>query len=125
MTRQRGKLMVFMDGECALCRVTSRVIEATDRDGTAEVVSYREDVRYRDHAISDADAAAQLQVIDSSTGAVHAGFDAVRAIAREVPLLLPFRPLLWLLAKLGIGVPIYNFVAKHRPTRGNRRPAET
>jgi predicted DCC family thiol-disulfide oxidoreductase YuxK len=115
--RQRGKLVVFVDGECALCRVTSSLIEATDRAGIAEVVSYRDDASYRAHGVSDADAASELQVIDTTTGQVYAGFDAVRAIAREIPLLLPFRPVLWLLDTLRLGALVYGFVARHRPGR--------
>ena len=89
MTKQRGKLLVFMDGECALCRVTSSVLDATDRAGAAEVVSYRDDHRYRDHGISEDAATARIQVIDTTTGTVYEGFEATRAVAREVALLYP------------------------------------
>jgi len=115
MPKQRGKLIVFMDGECALCRVSSGVLEATDRANAAEIVDYRHDDRYRDHGITDDDASARIQVIDTTTGQVHEGFAAIRAIAREVPLLWPLRPLLALLAALHIGDPAYDLVAKHRP----------
>ena len=117
MTKLRGKLLVFMDGECALCRVTSTVLAATDRAGTSEVVNYREDDRYRDHGISEAGAASSLHVIDTTTGTIYAGFDAVRRLAREVPLLWPLRPVFALLAALRIGDPIYDFVATRRQSR--------
>src|SRR5688572_24850594 len=106
-----------MDGECALCRVTSSVLDATDRAGASEVVDYRRDARYRGHGITDDAATARIQVIDTTTGAIYEGFTAIRAIAREVPLLWPLRPVLALLAALRIGEPIYDFVAKHRPQR--------
>lgn len=121
--KQRGKLMVFMDGECTLCRVTSSVLDATDRAGATSVVDFREDITYRDHGISDTEAAARIQVIDTTTGDVYEGFAALRAIAREVPLLWPLRPLLKLMAGLRIGDPVYDFVAKHRPQR--RRSTNT
>jgi predicted DCC family thiol-disulfide oxidoreductase YuxK len=117
MTRHRGKLIVFMDGECALCRVTSSVLEATDRAGTAQVTDYRKDTRYRDHGITEDAASARIQVIHTETGEIYEGFTAIRAIAREVPLLWPLRPLLALLALFRIGDPLYDFIAKHRPTR--------
>jgi len=117
MTRQRGKLLVFMDGECALCRVSSSVLNATDRTGAAEVASYREDHRYRDHGITEDAATARIQVIDTTTGSIYEGFEATRAIAREVPMLWPMRPLLALLALLRLGDPLYDVVAKHRPRR--------
>ena len=118
---KRHKLLVFMDGECALCRVTSSVLDATDRAGASEVVDYRADTRYRDHGISEDAATARIQVIDTTTGSVYEGFDATRAIAREVPLLCPLRPVLALLAALRIGDPLYDFVAKHRPQRPRPR----
>src|SRR5215216_368036 len=111
-----------MDGECALCRVTSSVLETTDRAGACEVVDYREDARYRDHGITEDAATARIQVIDTTTGTIYEGFDAARAIAREVPLLWPLRPVLALLAALGIGQRMYDFVAKHRPTSRRREP---
>jgi len=114
---QRGKLLVFMDGECALCRVTSSVLDATDRAGASEVVNYREDDRYRAHGITEDAATARVQVIDTTTGAIYEGFEATRAIAREVPLLFPLRPVFALLAALHLGGPVYDFVAKHRPRR--------
>jgi predicted DCC family thiol-disulfide oxidoreductase YuxK len=117
MTKQRGKLIVFMDGECALCRVTSSVLDTTDRAGTAEVVDFREDNRYGDHGISEDAATARIQVIDTTTGNIYEGFTAIRAIAREVPLLWPLRPLLALLALLRLGDPLYDLIAKHRPRR--------
>ena len=104
-----------MDGECALCRVTSSVLEATDRAGASEVVDYRADTRYRDHGITEDAATARIQVIDTTTGTIYEGFAATRAIAREVPLLWPLRPVLALLALLRLGEPVYDFVAKHRP----------
>src|SRR5436190_10196291 len=117
MTKQRGKLLVFMDGECALCRVTSSVLDATDRAGTSEVVEYRADARYRDYGITEAAATARIQVIDTTTGTIYEGFGATRAIAREVPLLWPLRPLLALLAFARLGNPIYDFIAAHRPRK--------
>jgi predicted DCC family thiol-disulfide oxidoreductase YuxK len=114
---RRRKFIVFMDGECALCRVTSTVLESTDRAGSAEIADYRKDDRYRDHGITEDAASSRIQVIDTTTGAIYEGFAAIRAITREVPLLLPLRPLLALLAFLRIGHPLYDIIAKHRPTR--------
>jgi predicted DCC family thiol-disulfide oxidoreductase YuxK len=124
MTKQRGKLMVFMDGECALCRVTSSVIDKTDRAGTAEVVDFREDNRYRDHGITEDAATTRIQVIDTTTGNIYEGFAAIRAIAREIPLLWPLRPVLAFLATAHLGNPVYDFVAEHRGVRAEGgRPA--
>lgn len=120
MTRQRGKLIVFMDGECALCRVTSSVLEATDRPGSAEVTDYRKDNRYRDHGITDEAASARIQVIKTTTGDIYEGFAAICAIAREVPLLWPLRPVLGLLSLVGLGEPLYDLIARHRPVRSRR-----
>ena len=117
MTKQRGKLLVFMDGDCALCRVTSGVLDATDRAGASEVVSYREDHRYREHGITEDAATARIQVIDTTTGTIYEGFEATRAIAHEVPLLYPLRPIFALLAAFGVGDKLYDFIAKHRPQR--------
>jgi predicted DCC family thiol-disulfide oxidoreductase YuxK len=117
MTKRPSKLLVFVDGECSVCRVTSGVLGATDRARCAEVVSYREDTRYREHGIDDTAAATRLQVVDLSTGQTHAGFAALRRLAREVPLLCPARPVLALLSALGLGDKLYDFIAKHRPTK--------
>jgi len=122
VTKQRGKLIVFMDGECALCRVTSTALAATDRAGASEVVDYRRDSRYREHGITEDAAAARIQVIDTTTGDIHEGYDAIRAIAGEVPLLWPLRPVLALAALLHIGKPIYDFIARHRPAKGRHQP---
>jgi predicted DCC family thiol-disulfide oxidoreductase YuxK len=106
-----------MDGECALCRVTSSVLDTTDRAGTAEVVDFREDQRYRDHGITEDAATARIQVIDTTTGDIYEGFNAIGAIAREVPLLWPLRPVIALLAVLHIGDRVYDLIAKHRPQK--------
>jgi predicted DCC family thiol-disulfide oxidoreductase YuxK len=114
----RGKLIVFMDGECALCSVTSSVLGATDRAGVAKVVNVRADRRYREHGITDDAALSRLQAIDTTTGDIYEGFAAIRAIAREVPLLGVLRPVLALLAFLRLGDPLYDLVARHRHSVG-------
>ena len=86
-----------------------------------EIVDYREDTRYRHHGITEDAATARIQVIDTTTGTIYEGFEATRAIAREVPLLWPLRPILALLALLRLGDPVYDFAAKHRPQRPRPR----
>ena len=120
MTKQHGRLLVFIDGECAVCTITSSVLNATDRARTTNVVDYHEDASYRARGIDDAAAASSLHVIDTTTGEVYAGFSALRRLAREVTLLWPLRPVFALLAAIGLGDKLYAFVAKHRPTKRRR-----
>ncbi|GAB6875955.1 thiol-disulfide oxidoreductase DCC family protein [Thermaerobacter litoralis] len=49
------------------------------------------------------------------SGRWHQGFEAVRAIARRLPLLWPVVPVLALLDAVGLGPALYGFVARRRP----------
>jgi predicted DCC family thiol-disulfide oxidoreductase YuxK len=60
-----------------------------------------------------------MHVVDG-TGRVARGFRAWRRIAREVPLLLPVWPFLWLPGVAPIGDRVYSWVAAHRQAISRR-----
>lgn len=117
LTHGSGKLLVFVDGECSLCHVASKVLDVTDRARCTEVAAYQEDSRYRRHGVSDADAATRLHVINPTTGRSYAGFEGLRHLTRAVPLLWPLRPVFSLLTIAHLGERLYEFVARNRPRK--------
>ncbi|MGB7926452.1 MAG: DCC1-like thiol-disulfide oxidoreductase family protein [Pyrinomonadaceae bacterium] len=111
---EQPALILFIDGFCSYCRSTGRIIRALDLRGIVRVISFRHDPIYLRYGITAQELEARMYIVETDSGRVRAGFDAVRAVTQAIMLLYPLRPLLALLSGLGQGDRFYNFLASRR-----------
>jgi predicted DCC family thiol-disulfide oxidoreductase YuxK len=114
-----SSLIVLFDGGCPICRRTVRTLrrldwldrlqfaDATDRSTRDRVAP----------GLTDVEAMQQMYVVDGA-GRRAGGYDAQLRIAREVPLLWPFRLVGGLPGIRQIGLAVYRLVAANRQRRG-------
>lgn len=112
------RLDVLYDGGCGLCSRTMAVLVRLDWLGRLRFVDI---VRNWDHLDTmfpnvSRDACVDEMHVVSVEGRVTAGFDGFRTIARHVPLLMPFAPLLSVPGVPAVGRHVYSYVAAHRST---------
>ena len=113
MAEPDDAVTVIYDGECAFCTAAAGWLMRRDRrlrlrlEPIADVVEVHGRRLQRD-ALEE-----EMHVVDRR-GRVHAGFRGWRRIAREVPVLRPLWPLLWLPGARLLGDPAYRWVAAHR-----------
>jgi predicted DCC family thiol-disulfide oxidoreductase YuxK len=112
-------LIVLFDGGCPVCRRTVRTLrrldwldrlqfaDATDPDTRARVAP----------GLTEAEAMQQMYVVDGA-GRRAGGYDAQLRIARDVPLLWPFRLVGGLPGVRQVGMAVYRLVAANRRRRG-------
>lgn len=105
---------LFIDGWCAYCRRSARVLRALDWTGGLEILSFRTSEAYREHGLTSADLEQRMYLVELATGARFAGFDALVKLARTLPLLMPSVPVLWLLHAIGLGPRFYDWLAARR-----------
>jgi predicted DCC family thiol-disulfide oxidoreductase YuxK len=106
-------LVVIYDAGCAFCCATARWIQRRDRRRRLRLEPIADVVEVRGLRIPRAVLEVEMHVVDAG-GRMERGFRAWRRIAREVPLLLPVWPLLWLPGVAPIGDRVYRWVAAHR-----------
>ncbi|MCX8024446.1 MAG: DUF393 domain-containing protein [Thermanaerothrix sp.] len=108
----KASLFVFYDGACSLCTRTARLLEKLDWRRHLVVLSFRAPGVMTAYGLDPARAEARLQV--QVAGRILEGIAAVEAIAAHLPLLWPLWPWIALARCLGIGDPIYDWIARHR-----------
>ena len=106
-------LVAIYDAGCAFCRAAARWVRRHDRRNRLRFESIADVVNVRGHEFGRVDLYAEMHVVDRG-GRVHRGFRAWRRIAREVPILMPLLPLLWLPGASIVGDRVYRWVAAHR-----------
>lgn len=104
------------DGSCGLCQRTVSVLDRVDlfhrlvfRDALRDWPAIEADFP----ALSRDDCLETIHVVTAS-GKIETGFDAYRAIAWSIPLLIPLAPLLYLPGVPAIGRRVYAAVARRR-----------
>jgi predicted DCC family thiol-disulfide oxidoreductase YuxK len=112
-------LIVLFDGGCPICRRTVRTLRRLDwfdrlQFADATVRENRDGVA---PGLTEDDAMQQMYVVDQA-GRRYAGYDAQLRIARELPLLWPFRLVGGLPGIRWLGIAVYRFVAANRQRRG-------
>jgi predicted DCC family thiol-disulfide oxidoreductase YuxK len=110
-----GPLRVLYDGECGLCRAQALWLRRLD---------WRCRLRWEDFHASAAqgtcpaglarEALEQSLHVVAADGRVLRGFLALRRLARCLPALWPFVPLLYLPGAASLGEPLYRLVARNR-----------
>lgn len=109
---------VLYDDGCGLCTRTVRALRRLDWLGRLRFVDINEHWERLDSMYPGVsrDACVDEMHVVSATGAVTAGFDGVRTIAWQVPLLLWMAPLLYVPGVHTVGRRVYRYVATHRST---------
>ncbi|MDT8898680.1 DUF393 domain-containing protein [Thermanaerothrix sp. 4228-RoL] len=113
-----ASLYVFYDGACSLCTRIARLLQKLDWRRRLVLLSFRAPGVIATYGLDPARAEARLQV--QVAGRTLEGIAAVEAVAARLPLLWPLWPWIVLVRRLGIGDPIYDWVARHRWVWGRR-----
>lgn len=108
------KLIVFIDGWCARCRLVASWIVRADQFHQIEIRSFREDASYLAYGITADALLARMHSVHRATGEVVTGFDAVCTVVWSAILLRPLAPLLWLLRMADLGPKAYDYLALRR-----------
>lgn len=113
--KDNHRLRLYYDGYCPFCRASARLIGRLDWLGRIDLVSFRHDNSYLQLGIS-ADALEEaMHVIDlRAAPVIYAGYPAVVAVVRNLPLLWPLWPIAWAAGRLGLGARIYRWLARNR-----------
>jgi predicted DCC family thiol-disulfide oxidoreductase YuxK len=105
---------VLYDGACRFCRGQIALIRRLDPTGRLAFTSLHDPSVARDFPeIPRDDLLAQMYVVDRS-GQARGGAEAVRYLARRLPLLWPLALPLHVPGSLPLWRSLYRFVAKHR-----------
>lgn len=107
-------LVALFDGRCVICQQTRRTVSALDWRGRVQFLDLHaptttERYPHLDHAAL----MGEIHVIDHNDNLL-AGFDGVRRMMRELPLLWPLWILLHLPLMPRVGVVVYRFIARRR-----------
>lgn len=109
-----GKLVVGFDESCGICQRFARIVKILDwrRLIVADGAHSPGDVRLR--AVPLDRRIGEMIAIDTVSGRVTSGFEAVRNVLSRLPICLPLRPLLALVGGLGLGDALYRRIALSR-----------
>jgi len=114
------RLRVLYDGRCDLCTRSVTALETVDIGRRLRFVDLEDPEEARDvPEVDRADALSWMHVADAS-GRVWRGFGAVRRLARALPALWPFVPILHAPFSGALGPRAYDAVARRRSRRGCR-----
>jgi len=105
---------LYIDGFCPTCRATARVLANLDWRGRVEIVSFRDPAVPVPPDLTPARLETEMVLVDLRRGQVVGGFQAIRVLARQLPLLWPVRPLLAVIAWSGWGDRAYRYLAENR-----------
>ena len=109
------KTVILFDGLCALCNQSVSIIKPLDwrHAFTYSDVQDWENVHAR-YPELDREATLGAMHIVRPDGKVYAGYEAVRQIIRELPLLFWAYPLLFLPGVTTLGPRVYGWISSHR-----------
>lgn len=105
---------LYIDGFCPTCRATARVLANLDWRGRVEIVSFRDSAIPVPPGLTPARLETEMVLVDLRRGRAVGGFQAIRALARQLPLLWPVQPLLAVIAWFGWGNRVYRYLAENR-----------
>ena len=113
MPEDDAALIAIYDGECGLCRGVAGWLRRHDRRQRLRFEPIADVVDVGGQRLHRAVLETEMHVVARS-GRVYRGFRSWRRIAREVPILWPLLPLLWLPGAGLVGDRAYRWVAGHR-----------
>src|ERR1700722_17913483 len=116
MTEQAGKAVVLFDGECPLCLKSVEILKRLDWLHTLYFQNAREADRLpvSPMPLEPQRLLEEMHLVTPDRRSVYHGFGAFRWMARHLPLLVAFTPILYLPGVPFIGQRAYLWVARHR-----------
>lgn len=109
------RLEVYYDGWCPICTGIKERLERLDRRGRLSFLSMREAGVPERAGVPAAALAARMHLRDLRTGRMVEGITAVRFLSATLPALWPLWPAIWVAEKIGLGGPLYDWIAARRP----------
>ncbi len=105
---------LLFDGGCSFCGGAVRALGALDPTARIALVDFREqDLKEIDPRLTRDACMRRIQFVERN-GKLTEGFDAFRRLSLKLPLLWPLAPMLYIPGMRLIGVPVYDFIARHR-----------
>jgi predicted DCC family thiol-disulfide oxidoreductase YuxK len=105
---------LYIDGFCPTCRATAHVLANLNWLGRVDIVSFRDPAIPVPPGVTPARFEAEMVLVDLRRGRAIGGFQAIRALARQIPLLWLAQPLLAVIAWSGWGNRVYRYLAENR-----------
>jgi len=114
---RRGRIQVFYDGLCPLCRRTIRLLACLDLFARLEFLDFRRlDLNdyNRTHKLNLTSGDLEEEMYVVSRGSAYRGFKAYRIIVLVLPAFWPLAPWLFLPGISSLSALVYRFVARNR-----------
>ena len=112
MSSRAPRLVVYYDGECALCETVKRWLSRLDRSRSVDWTAYQS-LKWPPLGLSWADLESAMW-LDDGSGRPLRGFYAFRMLAHRLPPLTVLAPALWLPGMERAGNWAYGLVARNR-----------
>ncbi|WZX99401.1 DUF393 domain-containing protein [Bacillus sp. FSL W7-1360] len=115
------KVIVFYDGWCSFCKKSVAHLRKWDRRGRLQFLSFREEGITERYGLNVERLEQRMHTYELDKNRVREGIHSIRVIARQVPRLRAFVPLLWVASVIGLGQFVYDQIAARRtilPTGG-------
>ncbi|SDC07744.1 Predicted thiol-disulfide oxidoreductase YuxK, DCC family [Shouchella lonarensis] len=109
-----AKISVFYDGWCPVCRKSMTRLQKWDRSNQLVFHSFREKEVLTRYQLDFERAEKRMITREERSGRMYEGIESVWLIARKLPVLWLFVPVLWIAMVLGFGQRIYDFLAERR-----------
>lgn len=117
-----SRLIALYDGQCEICQAGVSWIRALDRDGAIACTALQDGPVEQLHPeLREDDCLAQLHVVETGTGRIHVGWDAVLRIAAELPALRGASAVARQPGLRNLGDRAYRWVAANRSQLSARR----
>jgi predicted DCC family thiol-disulfide oxidoreductase YuxK len=112
----KRQAIVLFDGECPLCRQTTKVLKRLDWLRLLRFHNCRDTagIPANTAALEPARMIAEMHVLAADRKSALSGFRAIRWIAGRVPMMWPIYPLLFVPGTPKLGQRIYLWVARNR-----------
>lgn len=120
MKMNENSLKVFYDGTCPFCTFSARNIAKLDWFRNIDLIDANNEVMLEQFEITKEQALTRIQVVKNETYRAE-GIDAIYLIVKKLPALWIFIPFLWISTKVGLGMRLYDWIARNRlifPTPG-------
>jgi predicted DCC family thiol-disulfide oxidoreductase YuxK len=110
----RSRIEVYYDGWCPLCTALRNRLERLDWLGRLQWRSIRDQGVAAALGVPAERLEQRMHVRDPRTGIVVDGIWAVAAVATRLPALMPLWPVVAGAAAVGLGQPLYDYIASRR-----------
>lgn len=108
------RLEIYYDGWCPVCTAAAARLRRLDWLGRLSFHSIRDEAAVQASGIPPAELERRMYARNPATGATAGGIDAIAAIAARLPLLMPLWPFVRLSGLIGVGQPLYDWMASRR-----------